>query len=297
MIIPWLQGILRWQKAPLTWTLLVLNCLFFLTTMDLQNSHNKEFVSDQNKFELTAKLYSQYKGGKRLPAKSELISLGTQALRDSDFINNADKIQFRGDQIEIQDWKNQLQDFREDLQRRPSQVFGLSWSQHRPLTWITYQFMHAGWMHLFGNMLLMVVFAGALELQIGSFGILFLYICSGLAGALGFLILGQATLAPMVGASASLSGMMAFYALYESKKRVPFIYFLTPVRGFYGKIWLPTWIIFPLFFIADLASYFGTVKELGTGIAYTAHIGGMCFGLLSGVLWKKWKESHVIYTP
>jgi membrane associated rhomboid family serine protease len=296
MIIPWLQGFLRWDKIPLTWTLVLVNLFVFLITMDIKNSHTQEFVSDQKKFELTAKLYYQYTGGLTLPTKKELLSLGTQALRDLDFVNKADTFAFRGDQIEIHQWQTELREFRESLSHRPSQIFGLSWNQHRPLTWITYQFMHAGWIHLISNMLMLIIFSGALELQLGSLGLVVIYILSGIVGAFGFLILGESTLAPMVGASGSLSGIMAFYAIYERKRRVPFFYFLTPVKGFYGKIWLPTWIIFPLFFVTDLASYFGTVKEFGSGIAYTAHIGGMCFGLISGLLWKKWQERQVIYS-
>ncbi len=288
MIFPWLKGFLRAEAIPLTWTLIFLNFFIFLLSYDPSQHHSAEFFSDQKKFELTAKLYYQFQGGEDLPKKSQLFSFGMRALHDVKFISEADQREFKGDQVAIQRWKEDLVRFRNQLDLRPSQVFGLNWNRKAPLTWITYQFMHAGWLHLFGNMVMLLIFAGAVEMQIGGFSLILIYLLSGLAGVLGFTSLGEPTLAPMIGASGSLSGIMAFYAVYERKKRVRFFYFLSPVRGFFGHLWLPTWMIFPLFFVTDIASYFGTASELGSGVAYTAHIGGMIFGLMSGLLWKKW---------
>ena len=289
MIVPWLRGFLKSDLVPLTWTLIFLNCCFFLMTHNAvgENSHDS-FFTDPHKFELTSRLYFQYLGNSELPTKEQTLSFGMRALRDAKFINEADKFEFKGDQVAIQAWKKGLIEFRENLERHPSLIFGLSWNRKQPLTWITYQFMHAGWMHLLGNMLMLLIFAGALEIQIGGLGVVSIYLFSGIAGALGFLILGEPTLAPMVGASGALSGLMSFYVVYERKKRVPFFYFLSPIEGFYGKLWLPVWMIFPLFFVADIAAYFGTVAEFGSGVAYTAHIGGMVFGLVIGFIAKKW---------
>ena len=292
MIIPWLRGFLSRELAPLTWTLLILNCYVFVMTYDSKNNHHQEFFADNKKFELTARLYFQYKGNSGLPHSDQVFSYAMQGLRDYQFISQADQLTFQGDQIQIHEWQQDLVQFRENINQRPMQIFGLSWNKKDPLTWITYQFMHAGIGHLLGNMLLLFIFAGALESLIGGFGLVAIYILSGIAGAIGFLTLGESTLAPMVGASGSLSGIMAFYAVYENKQRIPFFYFLSPLRGFYGKIWLSKWMIFPLFFVADIAAYLSTTKEVGSGVAYTAHIGGMVFGVLSGLAVKKWKIHH-----
>jgi len=287
MIMPWLRGFVSRALVPLTWTLVLLNGYIFLMTYDAQPAPNQDFFSDQTRFELTAKLYHEFKGGQGLPNRNQIFTLGAQAIHDVNFINTAERMNYHGDQVAIERWKKDLVEFRDGLTVRQAQIYGLSWDQHRPLTWITYQFMHAGFVHLLSNMLMLIIFGSALEMQIGGLGLIVIYILSGITGAIGFLLLGEPTLAPMIGASGSLSGIMAFYAVYERRKRVPFFFFLSPVQGFYGWVWLPTWFIFPLYFIADIAAYFGTLKELGSGVAYTAHIGGMIFGVLTGYMWRK----------
>ena len=53
-----------------------------------------------------------------------------------------------------------------------------------PLTLITYQFLHAGWMHVISNMLFLWVFADNIEDAFGHAAFLFFYLISGIAGAL-----------------------------------------------------------------------------------------------------------------
>jgi membrane associated rhomboid family serine protease len=86
----------------------------------------------------------------------------------------------------------------------------------------------------------------------------------------------------MIGASGSLSAVMAFYAAYEHRRRVSFFYFVSPIKGYWGWIYLPTLIIFPLCFLPDIVGYLSNPEELGDGIAYAAHMGGALFGLLFG---------------
>jgi membrane associated rhomboid family serine protease len=87
----------------------------------------------------------------------------------------------------------------------------------------------------------------------------------------------------MVGASASLSAVMAFYALFERRKRVKFFYFLSPSPGYWGDIYLPTLVVLPFYFVEDLAQYFSTAEEIGAGVAYSAHLGGALFGIVLAV--------------
>jgi membrane associated rhomboid family serine protease len=288
MIVPWLRGFLSHQQAPITWAIIIMNIFIFMSVGDRQASEVHEFFSKNNRFEMTAKLYYQYKFGKHeLPPEQELAVLGAQALRDVHFIQNAEKLHFHGDELAIKEWKMEIAQLRESLENRSTSVFGLRSDTRAPLTLITYQFMHAGFVHLLSNMLMLLIFAAALEKLAGSFLVLAVYLFGGAAGALGFIWLGETSLAPMVGASGSLSAIMAFYALAERRKRISFFYFLSPIEGYYGWLWLPTWMIFPLSFISDFAAYLGTAAEIGSGVAYTAHIGGMIFGVLFGFAYRQ----------
>lgn len=140
------------------------------------------------------------------------------------------------------------------------------------------------------------IFGAALEISLGGFALAAIYLVGGAVGAWAFLALGHGTLAPMIGASGSLSAVMAFFAAYEKKKRVSFFYFLSPLPGYYGWIYLPTILIFPLCFLSDLAGYLSTSQEVGTGVAYAAHIGGAAFGVIFGFglryfrrnIWVRW---------
>lgn len=301
MIIPWMKGFLGWNKAPLTWTLIILNLLIFLqTTGPVGTSGITQNFSNVEMMVLTGQLYDQYLRGESTEVhrrkQNDWMILGGQGLKDPKFIEMAETTEFFGDQIAIRDWKVKVHLYQEQLREKPTTVFGLRAQNSSPLTWVTYQFMHASWMHLTGNMLMLLIFGATTELVIGSLGLVFIYIFSGFAGAWAFLILGHDTLAPMIGASGALSGVMAFYAAFEKKRRVSFFYFVSPMPGYFGWIYLPTMLIFPLCFLSDFAGYLSTPDEIGTGVAYTAHIGGAVFGALLGLslryfrrsLWVRW---------
>lgn len=299
MIVPWMKGFCNWHKAPLTWTLIILNFFIFLQTNELKSKNLTQNFSSVEMLVLTGKLYDQYKNESptaTVHSQNEWMILGGQGIKDPDFVEKAGALSFQGDEVAIADWKEKIQRYQEQIPLRNSAIFGLRSHKASPLTWVTYQFMHASWMHLIGNMMMFLIFGAALELTIGSLPMVFVYLFSGFVGAWTFLLLGHNTLAPMIGASGALSGVMAFYAAYEKKRRVAFFYFISPMPGYFGWIYLPTILIFPLCFLSDFAGYLSTPDEIGTGIAYTAHIGGAVFGTLFGYflrhfrrsLWMRW---------
>jgi membrane associated rhomboid family serine protease len=92
---------------------------------------------------------------------------------------------------------------------------------------------------------------------------------------------------PMVGASASISGLIGFYLLTETKKRIRFFYFFSPFKEFYGEVVLSKWWLVPLCIVGDLVNSFSDlfVEEsamLPSSIATTAHLGGVTFGIATG---------------
>jgi membrane associated rhomboid family serine protease len=286
MIIPWLKGFLSWQKAPLTWTLIFVNVFIFGLTMEPQTKAAADSFATVEMMSLTGRLYYQYRNpdDDEMPVKdlNEWMVLGSQGLKDPAFIHQAPELDFYGDDLAIQKWKKKVVDYEDALIGRSSRIFGLQTQNSTPLSWITYQFMHAGFMHLLGNMLMLLLFGGALEMSLGGIGLLGVYLFGGIAGAAGFLALSSATVAPMIGASGSLSAIMAFYAAFEHRRRISFFYFVSPIHGYWGWIYLPTLIIFPLCFLPDLVGYLSTPAEFGDGIAYAAHMGGALFGALLG---------------
>jgi membrane associated rhomboid family serine protease len=138
-------------------------------------------------------------------------------------------------------------------------------------------------------MVILFIFGSMLENMIGSFLFATAYLLSGLAGAWGFLALSGLSTIPVVGASGAISGIMALYAVCERRPRVRFFYFISPLRDFFGFVYLPTWLIFPICFLPDLASYLSHPHD-GGGVAYAAHIGGVGLGTLMGLYLRKFSK-------
>ena len=73
-----------------------------------------------------------------------------------------------------------------------------------PWTFLTYMFVHAGLLHLLGNMFMLFVFGTAVESRMGSRAFIFYYLLCGVGGAVFSLALslsGIMSVGPMVGAS------------------------------------------------------------------------------------------------
>jgi membrane associated rhomboid family serine protease len=117
----------------------------------------------------------------------------------------------------------------------------------------------------------------------GGLGLLALYVLGGVAGGAAFLSYNGPGVIPMVGASASISALLAFYFIVETRRRVRFVYFISPFPGHNGFIYLPTLLIFPLFLLVDFTNLLSSPDGLGGGVAYSAHAGGTLFGILSGI--------------
>lgn len=309
MIIPSPENLKDYTRFPLTLTLVVLNVFIFVLIFSGASSTLSTSSLLQNEgLELTGRLYYQYL--QALPAQAlyekptwmhkmssanveQMGVLGAFALRDSRFLEKGETMVFRGDDIQIATWKKDLVEFRKKYQQQLLYRFGLSSGMQGPLAWMTYQFSHSNWLHLLSNLVFLVVIGAAVEAIAGSGLLVLIYMLGGVAGGLGFLLSDVHGTVPMVGASASISALLAFYCVAEMRRRVRFLYFASPLPGHYGAIFLPTLLIIPLFLIVDLANLWATPEGLGGGVAYAAHLGGSLCGVLLGLAYR-WKSQRVL---
>ncbi|UYL09584.1 rhomboid family intramembrane serine protease [Bdellovibrio sp. SKB1291214] len=303
MIIPCPENLREFRRFPLTITLTALNIFIFVlifsgSSNDLSNNRLFELEG----MTLTGRLYYQYL--QELPAETlaetpkwvqqistsnsdQLAILGAYALRDSHFLLNGDAGKYHGDQVQIATWREDFKKFRTDYKDQLMFRFGLSSIEKGPLSWITYQFSHSNWMHLFSNLMFLVVIGAAVEALVGSTALLAIYVLGGITGGLGFLMSQGSGVVPMVGASASVSALLAFYCVAQVKARIRYLYFISPMPEHYGSIYLPTLMIIPLFLVADLANLLAAPEGLGTGVAYAAHLGGSLFGMLGAIAYRR----------
>jgi membrane associated rhomboid family serine protease len=108
-------------------------------------------------------------------------------------------------------------------------TWGMSFQLWRP---ISYQFLHAGLGHLFWNMLIVYFFGPMLERLWGSKKFLIFYLICGAMGGLLYPFLarvGWLNVAPLVGASGSILGMLAAGAILFPNMMV-LVMFIIPVR-------------------------------------------------------------------
>lgn len=143
----------------------------------------------------------------------------------------------------------------------------------RPWTLITYQFLHAGFGHLFFNMLALFFFGPRLEIRLGARHFIGLYLVSGLVGAVVHILYtllpigGTGLYAPMVGASGAVFGILFAYAKYWPRDRI-LVFFVFPME-------------IRLFIIGlTLLSLWSGLGGVQDNVAHFAHLGGFVGGWL-----------------
>ena len=158
-------------------------------------------------------------------------------------------------------------------------------------TFLTYSFLHADLTHLAFNMLWLLPFGSAVARRFGAARFFLLLALSAVAGAGAHLVTHARELAPMIGASAAVSGAMAA-AIRFAFGRGSFLSFRRGDADAAARV--PA---LPLFkalrhprVIAFLAVWFGINIIFGLGsnpfvapsqsVAWQAHIGGFLAGLL-----------------
>ncbi|MCU9850054.1 rhomboid family intramembrane serine protease [Defluviimonas sp. WL0024] len=147
---------------------------------------------------------------------------------------------------------------------------------------LTSMFLHAGLMHLAGNMLFLWIFGDNLEDQMGHLGFLAFYLVSGLAAAAAHIAADPGSVVPTVGASGAIGGVLGGYLLLFPRARIDIlvIFFV-----FFRVFALPAWVMLGLWFGMQILGGLGTPSEAG-GIAYWAHAGGFAAGMaLTLPLW------------
>jgi len=128
----------------------------------------------------------------------------------------------------------------------------------RPWTLITYQFLHAGFGHVFFNMMSLYIFGPRLEAELGSRKFVALYLLSGVAG--GLLSWVFSPVAVIVGASGAILGVTFGYARYWPRDQILIWFVPMQVR-----------VAMVLMVVLDLFGGFN-----GTGnTAHFAHLGGV----------------------
>ena len=152
-------------------------------------------------------------------------------------------------------------------------------------------FVHAGIMHIGGNMLFLYIFGDNIEYKFGRAKYLALYLLWGVVAGFAHIMSDPSSQIPAIGASGAISGVLgAYLILFPRAKIVTFLLmgFFTRMTRIPAMWYLPFWFIFQNVLPA-------VVGSSGSGIAFLAHIGGFLIGLFSGYVYKKTHKSEFMY--
>lgn len=152
-------------------------------------------------------------------------------------------------------------------------------------TLITSQFLHAGLLHVGGNMLYLWIFGNNVEEQMGRLRFTLFYLLCGVLASLAQWFVAPNSDIPSLGASGAIAGVMGAYIFRFPQVRV---LTLLPIFVFFTILRIPAIVFLGIWFVQQALYGFASlgaptmVGMEGGGIAYWAHAGGFLFGAVLG---------------
>jgi membrane associated rhomboid family serine protease len=144
------------------------------------------------------------------------------------------------------------------------------------LPFLTFIFLHGGFLHLLGNMWFLYIFGDNVEDRLGHLRYLVFYLMCGLASGATHLVLNWHSNIPTIGASGAIAGVMGAYLVLYPRARVLAVFpiFFLP---YFAEI--PALFFLGIWFLFQFLSAAVTAGKAG-GVAWWAHIGGFAFGIV-----------------
>jgi membrane associated rhomboid family serine protease len=152
-------------------------------------------------------------------------------------------------------------------------VAGRNW-----ITILTAMFMHAGWVHILGNMLFFWVFGPEIEDVMGPLRYLIFYLLGGLAATFAQVAVDPTSTIPNLGASGAIAAVMGGFMITYPRDRIRTVLLF----GWFARVTVvPAIVLVGLWFLTQVFSEVGALAQTQTGgVAYMAHVGGFVFGMI-----------------
>jgi len=157
------------------------------------------------------------------------------------------------------------------------------WVRHfmlveRPYLWqfVSYAFLHAGLLHILGNMFFLYLFGNNVNDKLGHIGYLCFYLAGAVFSGVGHILTGGGD---VLGASGAVAAVTGAYLVLFPQTLITVLYWFF----FIGTMELPA-----LYFIAFKLIIWDNVIEPSfappVAVAYSAHLAGYAFGIAAMVL-------------
>lgn len=183
-----------------------------------------------------------------------------------------------------------------DFMYRYFSLFYFGSAFFKPYQFITYMFMHGGLWHIFFNMYTLYFFGCVLENMWGSKKFFIFYMVCGIGAALFNQLVTYLQISanpaiaasivniPTVGASGAIYGLLLAYGMLFPNNELMLLF--PPIRM------KAKWFVLIFGAIELITGLFSQIGHGGGNIAHFAHLGGMLFGLLLILYWKKKKRLY-----
>ncbi|HEV2288109.1 MAG TPA: rhomboid family intramembrane serine protease [Candidatus Acidoferrales bacterium] len=146
------------------------------------------------------------------------------------------------------------------------------------LPFFTSMFLHAGWLHIIGNMWFLWLFGGNVEDRLGHLPYLGFYLLCGLGAGAAQTLFSLGSTIPSLGASGAIAGVLGAYIVFFPSSKI-----LTLVTLFFWWFFarLPAVLFIGLWFVIQFLSGISSLGSAASGgVAWWAHVGGFLLGVL-----------------
>ncbi|HHT9158889.1 MAG TPA: rhomboid family intramembrane serine protease [Candidatus Brocadiaceae bacterium] len=155
---------------------------------------------------------------------------------------------------------------------------------------LSFMFLHGGFVHLIGNMWYLWIFGDNVEDRLGRIKFVIFYLICGIGSAIVHVYFNSQSEVPCVGASGAIAGVLGAYMVTFPRARV---LVLIPLFIVWQTIELPAIIVLGFWFLIQFFSGTASISSThGGGVAWWAHIGGFVLGVILIKLFPKSRRQY-----
>ena len=157
--------------------------------------------------------------------------------------------------------------------------YGFVPAHKKAITYLTSMFMHAGWLHLIGNMWFLWLAGFILEENWGRAIYPAFYLVGGFVASQIHALVYPNSIVPCLGASGAIAALMGAFLVRFPKLKID-MWATAFFMRFRFKA--PAYSLLPLWLLTEI--FYGTLVGQMSGTAHWAHIGGFIFGMLGALV-------------
>jgi membrane associated rhomboid family serine protease len=148
-----------------------------------------------------------------------------------------------------------------------------------PISYLTANFLHGGWLHLIGNMWFLWLAGFVLEDVWGRWLYTAFYLVAGAAALQIHAWANTGSIIPTLGASGAVAALMGAFLVRFPKMKIEMLWLFGLGRTY--RFQSPAYWLLPLWLLAEV--FYGTIFGATSSVAHWAHVGGFVFGALGAL--------------